>query len=143
MKREMEKRKKIEAVAAIIAVVLALFIVGMGPTIVADTSSPDDPVYDGTVAVTLNATDDYSGVAGIYFALDPPVSQMPGEINWTYVEGEIVTFDVTEPGNHTVFFYSVDNAGNEEACKTKSFVIYEDAIAPVTTIDLQGQLHQP
>ena len=140
MKREIEKRKKIEAAAAVITVVLALFIVGSVPVIIADTSGPDDPVYDGTVTVTLNATDDYSGVASIYYAVDPPASKVPGDINWTeYTD----PFDVSGAGNHTVFFYSVDNAGNEEAYKTKSFVIYEDVTPPVTSIDLQGQLHQP
>jgi len=134
MKREIEKRKKIEAAAAIIAVVLALFIVGTGPAIVAD-DDPRIPVYDGDVTITLNATDDYSGVARTYYAVDPASEP----IDWTEYNEPFV---VSEPGSHTVVFYSVDNAGNiEDPPGETTFVIYEDTTPPVTSVELQGELH--
>lgn len=139
MKREIEKRKKIEAAAAVIAVVLALFIVGSVPVIIADTSGPDDPIYDGTVTVFLNATDADSGVAGIHYAINP----LRHPINYTYVEGDKVVLIVEEPGNYTIHYYAVDNFGNEETPQTKSFVIYKDDVAPGTTCELQGKMHQP
>jgi hypothetical protein len=42
-------------------------------------------------------------------------------------------FVVTEDGTHTVLFYSVDNAGNQETEKSSTFII-EHPIAVVITI---------
>lgn len=131
----MEKRK-IEAGAIVISVVIGLYVLSTVPAIIADTADPI--VYDGEVTIWLNATDNYAGVTGINYALDPPPEQYPGDINYTYVEGDSVRLTVTDPGNHTIHFYAVDNLGNEETPKTKSFTIYADTIAPETSIEIQG-----
>ena len=51
-----------------------------------------------------------SGVAHTYYAIDPDIAA-PVWVEYT------APFVVNEPGSHTVFYYSVDNAGNEETVK--------------------------
>jgi len=72
----------------------------------------DGDVYISDVTVSLSATDDFSGVATTMFHLDDGV--------WTSYEDAFV---VTEDGEHIVYFYSVDNAGNIEDEKTCQFTI--------------------
>ena len=69
-------------------------------------------VYTSDVTVTLSATDAQSGVNYTMYKLDS------GE--WTIYTA---SFDVTADGAHTVLFYSVDFAGNQETEKTKTFTI--------------------
>jgi hypothetical protein len=61
-------------------------------------------------------------------------------VGWTYsrVDGGPAragsTLDVSEPGEHTLEYWSVDQQGNiETPSKTASFTIIEDTTAPVTT----------
>jgi photosystem II stability/assembly factor-like uncharacterized protein len=71
-----------------------------------------DGVYISDVLVTLNATDDISGVQTTMYKLD--------EATWeTYMEPIPVTAD----GVHQLLFYSIDNVGNIEAEKTCEFII--------------------
>ncbi|WP_426450231.1 OmpL47-type beta-barrel domain-containing protein [Paenibacillus sp. S-38] len=72
----------------------------------------------GSPVVTLTATDTDSGVAATYYAMDG------GE----YQTGTAVTFN--EEGEHTLAFYSVDQAGNKEEPRTAMVRI--DRTAPVT-----------
>lgn len=58
------------------------------------------------------ATDDISGVNYTMYKLDS------GE--WNEYNSPFV---VTESGQHTIYFYSVDNAGNEEEIKSCTFNI--------------------
>ena len=78
------------------------------------TTGEAAPQGDGSVLVTLTATDEEggSGVARTEYRLDG------GE--WTaYVE----PFSVMEPGDHVVEYRSTDNAGNAEAVKSVEFSI--------------------
>ena len=77
-----------------------------------DTTAPETTasVSDGTV--TLAASDATSGVNYTMYRVDD------GE--WTLYTG---AFEVTGSGNHTVEFYSVDNAGNEGAMGTEDFEV--------------------
>ena len=69
-------------------------------------------VYISPVTVTLNATDDNSGVKYTKYRVDTA--------GWdTYT----APFTVTNDGAHTVYFYSEDNAGNLEIEKNRSFTI--------------------
>ncbi len=68
--------------------------------------------YDGPVQVTLNRSDNASGVAATYYQLDGGGS--------TYYSGP---FTASGVGSHTVYFYSVDVAGNVENQKSVSFTI--------------------
>ena len=74
-------------------------------------------IYTSDVEVTLNATDDMSGVFATYYNLD-----MNG--NNIYYE----SFVITGHDEHTLAYWSVDNAGNEE--KTQFAYINIDLIPP-------------
>jgi hypothetical protein len=77
------------------------------------------------VTVTLTATDDMSGVNYTKYKLDDGA--------WTTYTAP---FTVSESGDHTVLFYSVDIAGNVEDEKSASFTI----AAPAITITIKGGL---
>jgi len=76
-------------------------------------------IVGGTV--TLAATDDMSGVAFTVYTLDGGALT-----NYT------APFEAAV-GDHTLVFYSVDNAGNHEAAQTKTFTV-----APPITIAIKG-----
>ena len=75
-------------------------------------------IFTSDVEVTLNATDDLSGVNVTYYQLDI------GKIN-IYIE----PFIVTGHGWHDLVYWSVDNAGNVE--ETKFIYIEIDLIPPL------------
>lgn len=95
-----------------------------------DTTAPvttaDQAEVDGGVEVTLEATDDDSGVASTEYRID--------EGDWI---DYTAPFTISEPGEHTVEFRSTDVAGNEEATKSLTVTVEEevpvDTTAPVTT----------
>jgi len=69
-------------------------------------------VYISPVEVTLNATDDNSGVDFTKYKVDAG--------NWTTY---VAPFTISDEGTHTVYFYSVDKVGNTETEKNTSFAI--------------------
>ncbi|HWR28167.1 MAG TPA: choice-of-anchor J domain-containing protein, partial [Candidatus Thermoplasmatota archaeon] len=75
------------------------------------------------VTITLTATDDDSGVNHTYYKIDAG----------TYAE-YTAPVQVTEAGDHIVYFYSVDKAGNTETEKSKAFTVE----APPITITIKG-----
>jgi hypothetical protein len=79
-------------------------------------------VYTSDVTVTLAAIDGQSGVNYTMYKLD--------SADWNIYT---TPFVVTEDGTHTVLFYSVDNAGNQETEKSSTFII-EHPIAVEITI---------
>jgi len=87
-------------------------------------------LYVGPVTVTLNATDDMSGVNYTMYSVD--MSEW-----YQYVD----PFVVSDYGEHIVWFYSVDFAGNVESEKNCTFTIKTpDITPPVTTCTLDGEL---
>jgi hypothetical protein len=84
--------------------------------------------YTGTVTVTLNATDDRSGVAYTTYHLDGSPSQ-------TYVNPIVVSAD----GIHTLTYHSADRAGNVEVHKDATF--QKDGAAPATAVAFSGTLN--
>jgi hypothetical protein len=76
--------------------------------------------YRSAVQVSLNATDNASGVANTFYSVDGGVPQ-------TYAGA----FGISAQGQHTVEYWSVDNLGNTEA--THSLPIKIDTVAPVVT----------
>ena len=75
------------------------------------------------VTITLTATDDDSGVNHTYYKID---------------DGSYATYtapvEVTEAGDHVVYFYSVDMVGNTETEKSQAFTVE----APPITITIKG-----
>lgn len=125
-------KKKIEAAVAIFAVVLALFIVGSVPVMVADpVGGSGQNIFPGPVRVTLKAVDNDSGVNFTMYALDP----MLEPIVYTLYTGP---FEVPDEGHHIVYFYSVDLAGNVEKVRTVEFdIVLPDTEPPHTTCLLE------
>ncbi len=84
--------------------------------------------YTGNVTITLNATDDRSGVAYTTYHLD-------GSAVRTYVDPIVVSGD----GLHTLTYHSVDRAGNSETHKDATF--QKDGTAPATAVAFSGTLN--
>ncbi|MCL2503899.1 MAG: cell wall-binding repeat-containing protein [Coriobacteriia bacterium] len=98
---------------------------GPAPDMTAPTSACDfSASYVGTATITIIATDlagpgeAASGVAFVSYSLngDEPVA----------VPGDTATVTVTEPGEHTLEFWAIDVAGNEEDPNTVSFEVVAD-----------------
>ncbi len=94
-----------------------LYAIGIEDSIPPETTCELDgelegDIYISDVKVTLNATDDNSGVQYTMYKLDNSEWQ-------EYVEPFVVSSD----DEHTVFFYSVDFAGNVEEEKSCTFII--------------------
>ncbi|MFZ3059701.1 MAG: FG-GAP-like repeat-containing protein [Candidatus Methanoperedens sp.] len=77
--------------------------------------------HNGTVTVTLTPSDTGSGLKETYYIVDDGVPVMGTDIT---ISGE---------GNHTIKYYSVDNAGNAEPLKETEVRI--DNTSPVTSDD--------
>lgn len=83
----------------------------------------DNDWYVSNVEITLDATDDTSGVDYTNYRIDGG--------SWNTYTG---TFTVTSDGEYIIEYYSVDNAGNEE--QEKNFTIKIDKTKPETTHSL-------
>ena len=87
--------------------------------------SQSDEWFTGPVPVTLNASDNLSGVAGTFYSVDGGPEQ-------AYAG----TFTISGEGVHTFDYWSVDIAGNTETHKTRTVRI--DSTAPVTQASVSG-----
>lgn len=76
--------------------------------------------YRSSVQVSLSATDTGTGVKNTFYQIDGGATQ-------TYAG----PFTISAAGQHTVQYWSVDNAGNTEA--TQSLIVKIDAVGPVVT----------
>ncbi|MBE3120841.1 MAG: right-handed parallel beta-helix repeat-containing protein [Thermoplasmata archaeon] len=83
--------------------------------------------YVTNVTVTLSASDATSGVNYTKYKLNTG--------NWIVYTGSFV---VTTNGNYTLYYCSVDFAGNTEATKQAAFRIQHDVLPPVTTHEFDG-----
>ena len=97
-------------------------------TIMLNGTMGGDGWYVSNVVVTLSATDSLSGIESTWYKIDAGY--------WTFYNN--VPFTVSGEGQHTVQYYSIDHAGNQEVPKSVSFKI--DTTAPTTTHTLQGLL---
>ena len=77
------------------------------------------------VTITLTATDDDSGVNHTYYKIDAG--------SYAVYTAPVT---VTDVGDHTVYFYSVDVAGNTETEKSQTFTVE----APPLSITIKGGL---
>jgi len=96
-------------------------------TCILDPSEPDgdNGWYVSCVTVTLNVMDEGSGVESTWYRLDVGY--------WKLYTGP---FEVCEDGYHTVEYYSIDKAGNNEDPRSVDFKI--DKTSPVTEHELEG-----
>jgi hypothetical protein len=84
-------------------------------------------VYTGAVTVTIASSDATSGIAHTYYSLDGS-----GYIGYS----SPFTVGATARGPHTLYYYSIDNAGNYSSVKSASFTI-----SSVTTTTLTSSLN--
>lgn len=85
------------------------------------------------VQVTLSAVDDLSGVAATFYAVDDPTCASDNVGTCSVYAGP---FTISTDGQHTVSFFSKDNAGNFEAVQRTTVSI--DSTPPQTTATLSG-----
>ena len=85
-------------------------------TYVVDGLAGNEPWYRSAVSVTLVAKDDGSGVAETFYRVD----------SGDWQQGR--SFALTEDGRHTIWFYSMDNAGRAETSYPTA--IWIDKTAP-------------
>ena len=78
----------------------------------------EDGKYTTDVTVVLTASDSLSGVYSIIYSVD-------GGSSITAL-GSYVSFSVSSEGEHTIKYHAVDNLGNEENTKTKTFTIQKN-----------------
>ncbi|HLL73412.1 MAG TPA: PQQ-binding-like beta-propeller repeat protein [Pyrinomonadaceae bacterium] len=81
--------------------------------------------YQDTAQVTLNASDNSSGVADSFYTIDGGATQ-------TYA----APFNISGGGSHTVNYWSVDALGNTEA--QRSLTVNIDTSAPNTSLATTG-----
>ncbi len=88
----------------------------------------DNGWYVSDVEVTLNATDNESGVDRIEYRIEGG--------SWVTIQGDNGTFEIDENGNDILIeYYAIDNAGNEE--EIKSFTLDMDQWVPIVN-DVTG-----
>jgi len=85
--------------------------------------------FVSNVTVALSASDTISGVNYTKYKLDEGI--------WT---NYAAPFDVTEDGEYTLYYYSVDLAGNTESTNEVEFKIEHDTTPPVTTHEFEGDM---
>jgi parallel beta-helix repeat protein len=90
-----------------------------------DGTMGGDGWYVSDVVVTLSAIDNLSGVGSTWYKIDSG-----------YWRIYTTSFTVSGEGQHTVSYYSFDQAGNQEDANSVSFKI--DTTAPTTTHTLDG-----
>ncbi len=128
----------------VVAVIVLFFLISVIPStgrlmFYDDTTPPvtthslDPPEPDGNngwyvsdTNVTLNATDDMSGVKEIRYKIE--------DEGWNTISGDSGAFQVTEDGNDIIIqYYAIDNAGNEELITF--FTIDMDQTKPIIDHD--------
>ncbi len=91
--------------------------------------------YRSTVTVTLNASDNESGVNATWYMLTTQVNDTWQNGTW---ERYNASFNVTGEGRYNLTYYSVDNATNRE--DNDSAAVNIDTTPPVTNVTLNGTL---
>jgi hypothetical protein len=87
------------------------------------TTSNAASVYEQSASITLSPTDAVSGVDVTYYGLDAsPTVEYTGPVTTSAL------------GQHTLYWYSVDNAGNAEGVKSAAFSVSTDVPGQVTRL---------
>ena len=90
----------------------------------------DNGWYDSNVTVIFNASDTLSGVNYTKYKID--------DGDWIVYNGKL---DIGSDGNHIIYYYSVDNAGNVEAEANFTFKIDKNAPSVSITVPKDGYLY--
>lgn len=136
----MEKRNK--KWAGLIAGLLLLVIGAFGAyTAMAHPPQPETNIraFQGSVTVSLNATD--GGGSGIKYTSIAVYYRANAQSVWsTLLAPTNYTGNLTysAQGRYQVHYFSGDNLGNIEVEKVQTFLIWQDTLAPTTTITLKG-----
>jgi large repetitive protein len=90
---------------------IATVLIDTSPPVTRDDIAAGPPAHTDPITVTLSPSDDngardVSGVAATHYRVDDGAWQTGSSV------------EVTGDGQHTVSYYSTDNAGNDEAVKT-------------------------
>jgi Chitobiase/beta-hexosaminidase C-terminal domain len=88
------------------------------------TDNTTNVSWQKTFTVILTANDSSSNIAATYWSID----------NFTTSHVYSTGIVLNTNGVYTVKYYSVDDAGNTEAIKTATYVVYIDNSCPITTI---------
>ena len=129
--------RKIEAGAAIFVIVAVTFILGTGPSIIADPYQ-QEPFHD-MVRVALTATDSQSSVVYINYSISctNPLYQYLGwqQFNASQSQTDPVSFwfELNILGNYTIQYYAADTFGNIESLKVTTFALVPSDVTPPTT----------
>jgi hypothetical protein len=136
---EKKKMRKIEAGAAIFVIVAVTFILGTGPSIIADPYQ-EEPFHD-MVRVTLSATDSQSSVEYINYSITcsnpayQPLGWQQFDASQSQTDPVSFWFELNKLGDYTVQYYAADSFGNVEATKETTFsIVPSDQTPPTTTI---------
>ena len=130
-----EKITKKKAIVAALIIIVSIFIA----VNVTAEESIEGGIFEGDVTVTLDATDDWSGVNHtMYRICFTDLGGNEGMTEWMeYSE----PFIVSEMGLYNISYYSVDIAGNVEETKYTEFSIIGDITPPETICILDGIIH--
>ena len=85
--------------------------------------------YVTPVTVTLESTDDSSGIEWINYSIDSG--------SWQIYSGSEVSFTVSNDGVHYITYYAKDKAGNEEKQKISDF-FYIDKTKPSASLSINN-----
>ena len=93
-------------------------------------ATPSGWSKENRFALSWTAPSDRSGIAGVRYQLDlPPASADAGTFLPGAVSG-IDNFTLPSSGQHTLWLWPVDNAGNANASAARSVTLYLDTLAP-------------
>jgi predicted CxxxxCH...CXXCH cytochrome family protein len=96
---------------------------------VTTSDATNGATYTGAKTFTFSATDSGSGVASTWYKLDTAA----------FVSGNSIAVAAPSSGSvsHTLSWYSIDNAGNQETTKVVTFTVQAAAVV-TTTVTLVG-----
>ncbi len=112
----------------IVTVTISEEAIDITPPTTTDNYQYDDIWTNQDANITLTATDDMSGVAHTYYLVNG-------------VQHEGTTINITEEGQHTVQYWSVDNAANAESLHL--IRVWIDKTPPEVTISAEPSILWP
>jgi hypothetical protein len=91
----------------------------------------EENILSPTSSFKISSTDNLSGLKNTFYIFD--------ESN-KFIYGSQVKLSNLKDGNHVLKYWSIDNVKNSELENAKTFSFYLDKIAPVSKLDIVGDL---